>query len=503
MSTNLLEMRRVEKSFPGVKALDMVNLNAYSGKVMALLGENGAGKSTLMKVLSGVYNMTSGEIYFKGEKVEFSNTKESQDKGIAIIHQELNLIEELSIGENIFLGREPKNKIGLIDWKKLYKQADELMKSLGIEEDTKRIVSELSIGKKQMVEIAKALSLKAELIIMDEPTDALTDTETNSLFNVVRKLRDEGKGIIYISHRLKEIFEICDYVTVLRDGKYIDEKSVSEIDEEILIEMMVGRKLEEQYPRLNVEIKDTILKVEDLTSRDIDRVSFELREGEVLGVAGLMGSGRTEMARTIIGEERKDSGQIILMGERVDFKSTSDSIESGITYVSEDRKGDGLILGMSVKENMSLSALKSLSNSIFINKKLETDKTSSMIKDMSIKTPSEDQLIKNLSGGNQQKVSIGKSLLTNPRILILDEPTRGVDVGAKKEIYELMNKFKKEGMSIIMISSEIPEILGMSDRVLVMHEGHVSGILDIKDASQESIMRLAVGIKGGETSDGK
>lgn len=503
MGVNLLEMREVEKSFPGVKALDKVNLNAYSGKIMALLGENGAGKSTLMKVLSGVYSKSAGEIFFKGEKVEFSNTRESQDKGIAIIHQELNLIEDLSIGENIFLGREPRNKLGLIDWKKLYSEAKKLMDSLGIDEDIRKNVGELSIGKKQMVEIAKALSLSAELIIMDEPTDALTDTETKSLFEVVEKLRADGKGIIYISHRLKEIFEICDYVTVLRDGKFIAEKTVADIDEEFLIEMMVGRKLDEQYPRLKVDIKDTILSVEKLKSSAINDVSFELRQGEILGVAGLMGSGRSEMAKTIIGEIKKESGSIILFDKEVNFRSTADAIESGITYVSEDRKGDGLILAMSVKENMSLSALKSLSKYTFINKRLETSKTSSMIKDMSIKTPSDDQLIKNLSGGNQQKVSIGKSLLTNPKVLILDEPTRGVDVGAKKEIYELMNKFKANGMSIIMISSEIPEILGMSDRVLVMHEGSVSGILDIKGATQESIMRLAVGIKGGNTSNGK
>lgn len=503
MGANLLEMRNVEKSFPGVKALDGVNLNAYSGKVMALLGENGAGKSTLMKVLSGVYQKTSGDIFLKGEKVEFSNTRQSQDKGIAIIHQELNLISDLSIGENIFLGREPKNKFGLIDWNKLYKEASDIMLSLGIDEDIKKNVGQLSIGKKQMVEIAKALSLSAELIIMDEPTDALTDTETRNLFAVVEKLRDEGKGIIYISHRLKEIFEICDYVTILRDGKYISENLVSEINEEILIEMMVGRKLHEQYPRLEIEIKDTVLSVKEISNKYINNVSFELRQGEILGIAGLMGSGRSEMAKTIIGDIKKQSGSISLLGNEVNFKSTADSISNGITYVSEDRKGDGLILGMSVKENMSLSALKSLSRYTFINKKLEASQTSKMIEGMSIKTPSEDQLIRNLSGGNQQKVSIGKSLLTNPKILILDEPTRGVDVGAKKEIYELMNKFKSEGMSIIMISSEIPEVLGMSDRVLVMHEGSVSGILDIKEATQENIMRLAVGIKGGSTLDGR
>lgn len=503
MSSEFLYMKDIEKSFPGVKALDGVDLKAYEGKVMALLGENGAGKSTLMKILSGVYKRTAGEIFLNGEKVEFAGTRESQEKGIAIIHQELNLIEDLDIGQNIFLGREPKNKLGIIDHKSLYEMSKKLLDELEIDEDVRTRVGDLSIGKKQMVEIAKALSINAKLIIMDEPTDALTDRETESLFKVVRKLRDEGKAIIYISHRLKEIFEICDDVTILRDGKFIAEKAVADICEDDLIEMMVGRKLEDQYPRLKVEIGEKILEVNNLSNKHIKDISFDLKKGEILGVAGLMGSSRTEMAKTIFGAMRFTQGSIKLMGNEVRFKNEGEAIKSGIAYVSEDRKGDGLVLGMSIKENMSLSSLRDISKLSVINKSLEKSNSEMMVEDMSVKTPSIDQLVKNLSGGNQQKVSIAKSLLTSPKVLILDEPTRGVDVGAKKEIYELMNKFKKEGMSIIMISSEIPEILGMSDRVLVMHEGKVSGILSREEANSESIMRLAVGIQGGSVKDGK
>ncbi|GAU75851.1 ribose ABC transporter ATP-binding protein RbsA [Fusibacter sp. 3D3] len=493
MEKVLLQMKGIEKEFPGVKALDGVSLNAYEGKVMALLGENGAGKSTLMKIVSGVYKRTAGEILFEGKPVHFKNTRESQEGGIAIIHQELNLIDHLTIGENIFLGREPRNAFGVIRWKALYEEAEQLMQSLGMRENVKAKVADLSIGKKQMVEIAKALSIHAKLIIMDEPTDALTDKETESLFAVIRALKAQHKSIIYISHRLKEIFEICDDVTILRDGTFIAESPVSEMDESRLIEMMVGRKLEDLYPRLEVEIKAPILEVKNLKNKHIRNINFNLREGEILGIAGLMGSQRTELAKTIVGAIASESGEIFLRGTRKRFKNTGEAIENGITYVSEDRKGDGLILSMSVKENMSLSALKKMSVAMVINKREESEKTESMIESMSIKTPSVNQRVKNLSGGNQQKVSIGKSLLTGPDILILDEPTRGVDVGAKKEIYELMNQFKKKGMSIIMISSEIPEILGMSDRVMVMHEGTVSGILEIKEATQEKIMKLAIG----------
>ncbi|MFZ5968580.1 MAG: ribose ABC transporter ATP-binding protein RbsA [Bacillota bacterium] len=496
MSNVILEMREISKEFPGVRALDQVNFRAFKGKVMALLGENGAGKSTLMKILTSVYEKTSGQILLNGEPVTLRNPRDAQEKGIAIIHQELNLIPHLTIGENIFLGREPIGFANKIDWERLYREAEKLLLRLGVKENPKKLCGELSIGKQQMVEIAKALSLNAQIIIMDEPTDALTDKETEQLFKVIGELREEGRSLVYISHRLKEIFEICDDVTVLRDGRYIGEEAVENLTEDKIIEMMVGRKLTEQFPRIESSCGDLSLEIRGLTNKYLSNVSFHLRKGEILGVAGLMGAGRTELAKTIIGALPKEKGEILMAGKPLQIKSPEQGIKAGIAYVSEDRKGNGLVLGLSVKENMSLSSLKSLSGFLSkINGKEEAKKVETYVESMSIKTPGIDQIVKNLSGGNQQKVSIAKCLMTKPKVLILDEPTRGVDVGAKKEIYELINQFKKEGMSIIMISSEIPEILGMSDRVLVMHEGKITGEMMQAEASQEKIMRYAVGME--------
>ncbi len=462
---------------------------------MALLGENGAGKSTLMNILSGVHQKTEGTIIFKGSNLEVNGPKDAQLHGITIIHQELNLIDEISIGENIFLGREPKTTFGTIDWKTLYAESAKLLIPLNITIDPKNKIKNLSIAQKQMIEIAKALSMDAELIIMDEPTDALTDKETERLFKVIIQLRDEGKSIIYISHRLKEIFEICDDVTIIRDGQFVAEKPVSEIDEDLLIELMVGRKLEDLYPFIEIEKGDVILEIKNLENHLVHGIDFHLRKGEILGVAGLMGAGRTELAKTLYGYYKVKSGEILLEGKSVTMKSEKDAIDLGISYVSEDRKKDGLVLGMSIKENISLSALRQLAKGIIIDRKNEKKIALEFIESLSIKTPSENQKVKNLSGGNQQKVSISKSLLTKPKVLILDEPTRGIDVGAKKEIYTLMNEFKEKGMSILMISSEIPELLGMCDRVMVMHEGTVSGTINRREATQEGIMRFAVGIR--------
>ncbi len=496
MSNIIIQMRGITKIFPGVKALDSVNLNIYKGKIMALLGENGAGKSTLMKILTGVYEKTSGEIQLEGKAVSFSNTRESQGIGIAIIHQELNLIPHLSIGENIFLGREPVNRLRKIDWQKLYKDAGTIMKRLGIAESPETQVSELSIGKQQMVEIAKALSLDAQVIIMDEPTGALTEKETESLFRVIRELKEEGRSIVYISHRLKEIFEICDDVTVLRDGQFIGEYPVGDLDEDKVIELMVGRKLSEQFPRISCRPGKAALEVRNLNSPLVKEISFEVKQGEIVGIAGLMGSGRTELARTLYGIYGKSSGEILIDGKPVDIKSPGQAIWNGLVYVSEDRKANGVVLGLSIKENVSLSVLQRLSGLLGkIDMRKEAAMAEDAIRSMSIRTSGPMQQVKNLSGGNQQKVSLSKSLAAKPKVLILDEPTRGVDVGAKKEIYDIMNQFKKEGMSIIMISSEMPEILGMSDRILVMHEGRIAGIIDYQDADQEKLMRLAIGKK--------
>lgn len=494
MSEKIVSMKNITKEFAGVKVLNNVDFNIYEGHIMALIGENGAGKSTLMKILTGVYTKTSGEVWFHGQQRDFANTKESQDQGIAIIHQELNLIQHLSIGENIFLGREPVNAAKKIKWKQLYAESQKWIEKLGLHENPRQLIQNLSVGKQQLVEIAKALSLNAKVIIMDEPTGALTISETEKLFSVIRELKAQGQSIVYISHRLNEIFEICDDITVLRDGELIGEKSVEGLTEDNIIEMMVGRNLEEQYPRIPYHPGEVILEAKGITNQFVQDASFCLKKGEILGIAGLMGAGRTELARTIYGIYKMNRGELFLSGKKVHIHSPKSALDQGIAYVSEDRKANGIILGLSVRENVTLSSLKSFSSKLGkVSKRKEEDSVKEYMTGMSIKTSGTKQLLKYLSGGNQQKVSIAKNLNTKPKVLILDEPTRGVDVGAKKEIYELINTFKKDGMSIIMISSEIPEILGMSDNIMVMHEGHITGILNIEEASQESIMSLAVG----------
>ncbi|HIF9287137.1 TPA: ribose ABC transporter ATP-binding protein RbsA [Photobacterium damselae] len=493
MTQPILALEGIEKAFPGVKALDNACLNVYPGRVMALMGENGAGKSTLMKVLTGIYSKDAGEVRYQGAPVHFHGPRHSQEAGISIIHQELNLITELTIAENIFLGREKTNAFGGIKWAEMYREADALLKRLNVKHSSRQLLGELSLGEQQMVEIAKALSFKSQVIIMDEPTDALTDTETESLFNVINELRSEGCGIVYISHRLKEIFEICDDITVLRDGKFIGECRVADTDEDGLIEMMVGRRLDEQYPRIAVKHGTTCLEVKNLTGSGINDVSFTLDRGEILGISGLMGAGRTELMKVIYGALTRESGDVILDGKIINPISPQDGLANGIAYISEDRKGDGLILGLSVKENMSICALEQLSNGIKIDQQQEVIAVEDFIRLFNIKTPTRDQIIGNLSGGNQQKVAIAKGLMTKPKVLILDEPTRGVDVGAKKEIYQLINQFKADGMSIILVSSEMPEVLGMSDRILVMHEGRISGEFTPEEANQEKLLACAVG----------
>lgn len=490
----LLQLQGIEKSFPGVKALSGATLAVYPGRVMALVGENGAGKSTMMKVMTGIYSRDAGSMKWLGEEVNFNGPKASQEAGIGIIHQELNLIPQLSIAENIFLGREFVNGLGCIQWKKMYAEADILLKRLNLRFSSHKLVGDLSIGDQQMVEIAKVLSYQARVIVMDEPTDALTDTETASLFRVIRELKAQGCGIVYISHRMKEIFEVCDDVTIFRDGQFIAERSVDTLDEDALIEMMVGRKLEEQYPRLDKAPGDIRLRVEHLTGPGVEDVSFSLRKGEILGVAGLMGAGRTELMKVLYGALPRSSGNVTLDGKQVLTRSPEEGLRCGIVYISEDRKRDGLVLGMSVKENMSLTALDYFSHSGGRLKHAEEQlAVSDFIKLFNVKTPSMEQPVGLLSGGNQQKIAIARGLMTRPKILILDEPTRGVDVGAKKEIYQLINQFKQEGLSIILVSSEMPEVLGMSDRVLVMHEGRLSGDFPIEQATQEVLMAAAVG----------
>ncbi len=494
----LLHMQSIDKQFPGVKALSGASLSVYPGRVMALLGENGAGKSTLMKVLTGIYSKDAGSIRYQDKDVSFTGPKQSQEAGISIIHQELNLIPGLTIAENIFLGREFVTPFGRIDWKKMYDEADKLLARLKVPHSSRKLVGELSIGTQQMVEIAKALSFSSRVIIMDEPTDALTDTETEALFTVIRELRAEGRGIVYISHRLKEIFEICDDVTVLRDGQFIAERTVASLDEDALIEMMVGRRLEEQYPRLTIPRGELRLQVNDFAGAGVKEASFTLHRSEILGVCGLMGAGRTELMKLIYGAYAKTEGELLLDGEVIDIRSTQQALDHGIVYISEDRKGDGLVLGMSVKENMTLTALNYFSSVWGLKHEAEQQAVQDFIRLFNIKTPGMQQPIRLLSGGNQQKVAIARGLMTRPKVLILDEPTRGVDVGAKKEIYQLINQFKQEGLSIILVSSEMPEVLGMSDRILVMHEGRICGEFDRADATQERLMACAVGKTEGQ-----
>lgn len=493
MTEPLLSMQHVSKSFPGVRALDDVSLNVYPGEVMALLGENGAGKSTLMKVLTGVYAADSGTLLYDGQQTWFSSPRASQEAGIAIIHQELNLLPELTIAENIFLGREPTNALGKILWQQLYEQAEALLTRLGVRHSPRKRVRELGIGDQQMVEIAKALSFDARVIVMDEPTDALTEPETKALFKVIKELRANGCGVVYISHRLAEVFLVCDRATVLRDGQFIDEFKVSDVNEDVLIERMVGRKLEHQYPHVEVSPGEPVLAVENLSGPEFEDVSFNCRSSEILGVSGLIGAGRTEVMRAISGAVKITAGTVSVKGVPLRLRNPRDALRAGIAYISEDRKGDGLVMGLSVRHNMTLASLRELSSGWQIRHGQEELKVAEYIDAFRIKTPRQTQLMLNLSGGNQQKVTIAKGLMTQPRILILDEPTRGVDVGAKKEIYQLINTLKKKGLAIILVSSDMPEVLGMSDRILVMHEGRIVAEESRANATQEKLLTHAVG----------
>lgn len=497
MITPVLKMEGISKNFPGVKALEGVHLELYRGLAHALMGENGAGKSTLMKILGGIYPKDSGTITLNGIKTEFAGPKDAQEYGIAIIHQELNLIPQLSIAENIFMGREFVHKIsGRIDWPKIYSESRKYLNQLGINTHPKTLIKDLGVGEQQMVEIAKALSFEAEILVMDEPTAALTEQEVAKLFEIIRNLKQQGKAIVYISHKLDEVFAICEQVTVLRDGKYIGNANIKEVDPQQLIQMMVGRKLEEKFRRDIVTPGPEVLRVENLSKQGVlNEINFSARAGEVLGIAGLMGSGRTELAKAIFGAYKVDKALIYLNGQKLKIKSPRDAVKAGIAYVSEDRKTEGLFLKLSVKHNTSIAALNKFTRAGKIHNKNESQAVEDFIAKLKIKTPSMKQIIKNLSGGNQQKVVLSKWMLINPKVLILDEPTRGVDVGAKIEIYELINQLKAQGVAIILISSELPEVMGVSDRILVIHEGKITGEYLHDEASQEKIMHNAVGLQ--------
>ncbi|QJW48998.1 sugar ABC transporter ATP-binding protein [bacterium BFN5] len=486
-------MRGICKSFPGVKALQDVTFSLNSGEVHALLGENGAGKSTLMKILSGVYPKDAGEIEIDGNVIEIINPKAAARQGITIIHQEMNLIPELTVMENIFLGREPAGLFGFLDWRTMERQTLELLSELGTDIAATELVSNLSIGEQQMVEIAKALSYETKILIMDEPTAALTERETEKLFAIMRKLAASGVGIIYISHRMDELFALSNRITVLRDGTYVGTLETQTAGYDQLIKMMVGRDVAVRFPKQQVAIGHEVLRVENLTNGELKNISFSVKAGEIVGVAGLMGAGRTEMARIIFGADLSTSGGIYIDGQQKTITRPADAIQAGIGLITEDRKGQGLVLGMSVGQNMTLAALRKYCRGSFVNATAEEEAVRTNIAKLNIRTPGAEQLVKNLSGGNQQKVVIAKWLETRPKVLIMDEPTRGVDVGAKAEIYNIMTMLAAEGVGIVMISSELPEILGMSDRILVMHQGRIAGEMPVEEATQEKIMAYATG----------
>lgn len=490
----ILSMRHIHKTFPGVVALDDVHFELRKGEVHVLLGENGAGKSTLMKILSGAYQKTAGQIFLDGQETEIKSPRHAQELGISTIYQELNLIPKLSVGENIFLGREPVLGSGLIDHKNLFQKSQELLNNLGVGIDAHTPVGELGVAQQQMVEVAKALSLDARILIMDEPTSALAEHEIRELFLTMRRLKSRGVAIIYISHRLEELFEIGDRVTVLRDGKFVGQRDIDKVSKSQLIQMMVNRELKEQYPRSKSKIGEEVLRVESLSVNEVlEDVSFSLRKGEILGIAGLLGAGRTELARAIFGVEHPNSGDIFVKGENRKIPSPRTAINSGIGFLTEDRKSQGLILNLSVKQNVSLPSLTRLSRAGIIRIKREEEEVRKFIEDLKIRTPGSEQKVMFLSGGNQQKVVLSKWLYCQVDILIFDEPTRGIDVGAKVEIYQLMNQLTDRGAAIIMISSELPEILGMSDRILVMHQGRITGEFTQVEASQEKILQCALG----------
>ena len=494
-ATQLLSLSGVSKEFPGVKALNNVHFDLGEGEVHAIVGENGAGKSTLMKILSGIYKKDSGEIIYKGKSVNIPNPFEAQKLGISIIHQELNLMPHLTVAENIFIGREDRFPGGIfLNTSKLVSATIELLKELDLNLNPNDIVGELSIAKQQMVEIAKAVSYRGSVIIMDEPTSSLTPAETDALFKIIRSLKAAGKGVVYISHRLEELEKITDRITVLRDGEYVKTLKTSETDIPEVISLMVGRKVEQDQRPQNRSIgKEIVLKVEGLSDlRLLKDISFDLRKGEILGFAGLMGAGRTELARAIMGADPKSSGRITLNGTEVKIKQPSDAVAAGIGYLSEDRKRFGLLLNQDVTFNVILSSIPRFSNKFgFLKVKSAAGITRDVIAQLRVRTPSERQFLKNLSGGNQQKVVIAKWLTRDCEVLIFDEPTRGIDVGAKDEIYRLLTGLAEQGKSIIMISSELPEVLRLSDRIAVMCDGRLTGIIDNKDANQNVIMELA------------
>lgn len=492
MSNYAMRVKNISKSFPGVKALDDVSFDIKKGDLHALVGENGAGKSTLIKILSGVYSTDAGSIELHGKQVNVNTPLEAQHLGISVVHQELKLVESLTVKENIFLGRPFKGKFG-VNWQKLRDEAINLLSKLNIVLDPDELVSNLSVAQKQIVEICKALSYNSDVIIMDEPSATLTDKELETLFQILHELKAQGITIIYISHRLEEIFQLADTVTVLRDGKHIDTLPVDQVDKNKLISLMVGRTLGMEYPKRKVEIGEHILEVKNLNRKGyLHDISFTLRRGEILGFAGLVGAGRTELARALFGADKGVTGEVLLNGKPYTPKNVCSAISQGIGLIPEDRKEQGLVLNMMVKENISMANFKSIKSSQVLIQKKEDTLADKFIDALHIATPDADRKVQYLSGGNQQKVVIAKWLNAESDILIIDEPTRGIDVGAKAEIYNLMCDLAEKGKAIIMISSDMPELLGVCDRIMVMHDGRITGELMAEEATQERILEYAI-----------
>ena len=495
----MLDLHSIYKTFNAgtvneKTALNGLNLHLNEGDFVTVIGGNGAGKSTLMKILTGVYTKDAGTVLVDGKEVNYKNPQEAEKAGIVFIYQELNVMFDLTVEENLFMGKEIHGKFGICDRKAMQKKAREALNTLGVDISPKTVMSELSVGQQQMVEICKALMADAKVIIMDEPTAALTQSETVALFKVIESLRKKGVSMVYISHRMEEIFELCDRITVLRDGSYIGVKNIPETNMNEIVKMMIGREIGERYPSRDVKIGKEVLKVKGLTRKGtFHDVSFSVRAGEVLGVSGLMGAGRTEIMQAIFGNLSYESGSIEIDGKEVKISNPRQAMEQGIGFITEDRKTEGLMLDKSIRENISLCNLGRISKSSVISKEAEKNMVAEAIKDLHIKCFGPYHECNNLSGGNQQKVVLAKWILTNPKILILDEPTRGVDIGAKKEIYSIINKLAAQGVAIIMVSSELPEVLGMSDNIMVVREGEVRGIISYEEANQERVMTLATG----------
>lgn len=489
-----IEMRGINKAFGGNPVLQNAGFVLTDGEIHALMGENGAGKSTLMKILTGVYTRDAGTVIVNGKEVTYNNAQEAEKEGIVFIHQELNVLFDLTVEENMFLGKEIHNRFGVCNKKAMQKEVRRILDILGVNIKPDAKMDTLSVGQQQMIEIAKALMVDAKVIIMDEPTAALSQSETVTLFKVVRSLKEKGVSIVYISHRMEEIFELCDRITILRDGQYVGTRNIPETNMDEIVKMMIGREIGERYPERNTRLGEVIFEVKNLNCPGIfQNVNFSVRAGEVLGVAGLMGAGRTEIMQSIFGNMPHVTGQIFMNGQEIHNKNPWDAMDNGIGFITEDRKIEGLMLDKSIMENISIANLDRISQKRVLNKKREQEMTQQGIEDLHIKCTGAQHACGNLSGGNQQKVVFAKWIFTEPKVLILDEPTRGVDIGAKKEIYSIINKLADTGVAIIMVSSELPEILGMSDRIMVVHEGKIGGFIDKKEANQENIMILATG----------